>query len=302
MHLKAWFMLVRPFTLIAPFIAVLFGCIIQLATYDNLAIFADNILIILVGAAALAAAQAVGQVMNQVEDVDIDKENGKGYRPIASGEINKSSAEAVAWVFAIFSILIGFSINIRYGLFMVIFILFGILYDVEPFRLKKRLWINTGSLAISRGLLPLPAAWSIFGRLTDLEPWLIGSVMALWVLGWQNTKDIDDIEGDKKFGMITPAIHHGLKQLSQIIVGLSIASFLLLATYVATGALPGITAALFILAIPTAWMSYKLLKMTFARSSLENNELWAGFYLTLAGFYIIGAGVFLIEPYLQLFN
>ncbi len=302
MKLKAWFMLVRPFTLIAPFMAVIFGVILQLSAYNQLNIFLNNFIQILFAALALSSAQAVGQIMNQIEDVEIDKVNGKSYRPIASGEISIESAQIVAWIFAIFSILVGFSINIYYGSFIVIFILAGILYNTEPFRLKKRLWLNTGSLAISRGLLPLPAAWSIFGNVADKTPWLLGTVMAIWVLAWQNTKDINDIEGDKKFGIMTPVVYHGLKNLSIIIAFLSFASFLLLAFYLVTGLLSINMVTLFLLCIPTLWMLYKLFKMDFSATTLENNELWAAFYLTLAGFYIIAAASYLIEPYITLFS
>lgn len=302
MKLKAWFMLLRPFTLIAPFMAVIFGVILQLSAYNQLNIFLNNFIQILFAALALSSAQAVGQIMNQIEDVEIDKINGKSYRPIASGEISIESAQIVAWIFAIFSILVGFSINIYYGSFIVIFILAGILYNTEPFRLKKRLWLNTGSLAISRGLLPLPAAWSIFGNVADKTPWLLGTVMAIWVLAWQNTKDINDIEGDKKFGIMTPVVYHGLKNLSIIIAFLSFASFLLLAFYLVTGLLSINMVTLFLLCIPTLWMLYKLFKMDFSATTLENNELWAAFYLTLAGFYIIAAASYLIEPYITLFS
>ena len=105
MNLKAWFMLVRPFTLIAPFMAILFGTLLQLAVYGDLDIFWSNFSLILFASFALAAAQAVGQIMNQVEDVDIDKVNGKSYRPIASGHIDEEKAQIIAWTFAIFSIL-----------------------------------------------------------------------------------------------------------------------------------------------------------------------------------------------------
>ena len=282
--------------------AVIFGVILQLSAYNQLNIFLNNFIQILFAALALSSAQAVGQIMNQIEDVEIDKVNGKSYRPIASGEISIESAQIVAWIFAIFSILVGFSINIYYGSFIVIFILAGILYNTEPFRLKKRLWLNTGSLAISRGLLPLPAAWSIFGNVADKTPWLLGTVMAIWVLAWQNTKDINDIEGDKKFGIMTPVVYHGLKNLSIIIAFLSFASFLLLAFYLVTGLLSINMVTLFLLCIPTLWMLYKLFKMDFSATTLENNELWAAFYLTLAGFYIIAAASYLIEPYITLFS
>ncbi len=302
MNLKPWIMLVRPFTLIAPFMAVFFGVILQLSAYDELDIFWNNFAIILFASLALSAAQAVGQIMNQIEDVEIDRANGKGYRPIASGEISIEKAQVIAWLLAIFAILVGFSINISYGFFMVLFLMAGILYNIEPFRLKRRLWLNTASLAISRGLFPLPAAWSIFGNAFDKTPWLIGSIMGIWVLAWQNTKDFNDVEGDKKYGVMTPAVYHGLKKLSLIIALLSFLSFALLAFYLQTGLLSSKMATLFLLSIPTLWMLHKLFKMDFSAITLENNELWATFYLTLAGFYIIAAATYLIQPYVTLFG
>ncbi len=302
MHVKDIFLLVRPFTLIAPFIAALFGIIFQLSWYNEMDIFWNEFVKIIAAALALSAAQAVGQIINQVEDVDIDKENGKDYRPIASGRVSIEEAQAVAWLFAVFSLLISYPISITYGIFITVFLLFGVFYNIEPFRFKRRLWINTLSLAISRGLLPLPAAWSVFGNAGDAVPWLIGSVMAVWVLAWQNTKDINDVEGDLKYGVLTPAAYHGIKNLAKIIAVLSFVSFFLLFIYVTTNMLAKELATLFILAIPTAWMLYKLYTQDFEHGSLENNDLWAGYYLTLAGFYIIAAATYLIRPYITLFS
>lgn len=302
MNWKDLFTLTRPFTLIAPFIAIFFGVIFQLAYYNELYLFWNRIGTIIFASLALAGAQAVGQIMNQIEDVEIDIANGKGYRPIASGRISIEAAQVIAWVISVFSIIVGFLINIVYGVFITIFLLFGVLYNIEPFRFKKRLWINTSSLALSRGLLPLPAAWSIFGNAGDSIPWLIGSIMAIWVLAWQNTKDINDIEGDKKYGVITPAAYHGVKKLSYMIAIFSFLSFFMLLIYIKENLLSKELASLFLLLIPTLWMLYKLLTKDFSLSSLENNDLWAAYYLTLAGFYIIAAATYLIKPYITLFS
>ena len=302
MKWKDLFNLVRPFTLIAPFIAVVFGVIFQLAYYNELYLFWNNFFIIVLASLSLAGAQAVGQIINQIEDIEIDKANGKDYRPIASGRISIGEAQVVAWAIASFSIISSFAINATYGIFITIFLLFGVFYNVEPFRFKKRLWINTTSLAISRGLLPLPAAWSIFGNAGDSIPWLVGSVMAFWVLAWQNTKDIDDAEGDRKYGVITPVVYHGLKKLSYIIAIFSFAAFFLLYMYIKMNLLSKEMASLFILFIPTMWMLYKLFKKDFTAASVENNDLWAAYYLTLASFYIIAAATYLIKPYINLFS
>jgi len=299
---KDLFMLVRPFTLIAPLLAVIFGVIFQLAYYNELYLFWNNIGIIVLAAFSLAGAQAVGQIINQVEDVEIDKANGKDYRPIASGRVSIGEAQAVAWAISAFSIISSFAINAIYGIFITSFLMFGVLYNIEPFRFKKRLWINTTSLAISRGLLPMPAAWSIFGNAGDAVPWLVGSIMAFWVLAWQNTKDINDVEGDKKYGVITPVVYHGIKKLSYMIAAFSFMSFFLLFLYIKTNLLSKELASLFLLSIPTIWMLYKLFKKDFEIAGVENNDLWAAYYLTLAGFYIIAAATYLVKPYVTLFS
>jgi len=299
---KAWLQLVRPFTLIAPFVAVFFGVVIQLSAYGNLSSFFPNIHIIIFASLALSAAQAVGQILNQVEDVEIDIANNKDYRPIPSGKISIEKAELAAWVLAIFAILGSFSINMYYGIFILLFLFFGTIYNIEPFRLKRRLWMNTASLAICRGLMPLPAAWSIFGNPFDASPWLLGSIMGLWVLAWQNTKDLNDIEGDKKYGVITPAVYHNFKTLTKIIGILSFIAFFLLAIYIKYGLLPSNMITLFLLSFPTIWMLYRMARNRVTLTSLENNDLWASFYLVLASFYIIAAATYLAGPYLTLFS
>jgi len=301
-RLTAWLRLVRPFTLIAPFIAVFFGVVIQLSFDGGLSAFLPNVSTIIFAGLALSAAQAVGQILNQVEDVEIDVLNHKDYRPITSGSISPGQAEIAAWGLALFAILVGFAVNLVYGVFMVAFLLFDILYNLEPFRIKKRLWLNTMSLAVCRGLLPLPAAWSIFGNAGNMVPWLLGSIMAVWVLAWQNTKDFTDVAGDRQCGIMTPVVYHRWSTLTAIIGGLSFLAFLLLGGYVMAGWLPVSLLALLLLALPTGRMFYKMARNTIAVTALENNELWAGFYLTLAGFYVVAAAAFLVNPYLTLFS
>ena len=267
-----------------------------------MATFLPNIPIIIFASLALSAAQAVGQILNQIEDVEIDLLNNKDYRPITSGLISVEQAEIATWTLAIFAILVGFSVNVQYGIFMITFLLFGIVYNLEPFRVKRRLWLNTLSLSISRGLLPLPAAWCILGNTTDIAPWLLGSVMALWVLAWQNTKDFNDVVGDRQCGIMTPVVYHRWRTLTVVIGGFSLLAFTLLVGYVSAGWLPDTMLIVLLLGFPTGWMFFKMAKNSIGITALENNELWASFYLTLAGFYIVTAAAYLAGPYLTLFS
>jgi 4-hydroxybenzoate polyprenyltransferase len=293
--LKVWINLFRPFTLIAPLIAVIFGVIAQLSYQGELYLFWQRWYDVFFASITLMAAQAIGQILNQTEDVEIDIANKKGYRPIPSGKISKDEARSIAWILAIFA-LRGFFTNIAFGTFISILIIFGVFYSLNPIRIKKRLWLNTGWLAISRGLLPLPAVWSIFGNPLDPTPWLIGSVIAIWVLAWQNAKDFNDVEGDREFGIMTPSVYHGQRTLASIMILLSGASFALLYIYIFLGLLPKSMYMLFILCIPTVWMIYKMLDKSVMKKlfGIENNDIWAGFYLTLGGFYVVLAISYLL--------
>ena len=292
--LKAWTQLLRPFTLVAPAIAVLFGVTAQLGCYGQLELLFERWATVIYCMLCLMMAQAVGQILNQTEDpVELDIMNKKSYRPLPSGRINRDEAMSLAWILAVFTLARSFTVNLWFGAFISTLLLFAITYNMEPIRIKKRVWLNTGWLAISRGVLPFPAVWSIFGSPLDLEPWLIGSVIGVWVLAWQNTKDLNDIPGDLKFGVVTPALYHGVRKLGIIMLPISLLSFILLGIYIWIGWLPMMLGTLFLLGVPTLWMHFKYLTKDIRElTTLENNDLWAGFYLGLAGWYILAALAF----------
>jgi len=290
--LKAWIQLVRPFTLLAPALAVLFGTIACLAAQRNLVIFWPNFAAVFSGMVALAAAQAVGQILNQSEeDPGVDIMNKKGYRPIPSGKASPEEARALACLLGFFALADGFGINIVFGSFVTVLIFCAVFYTRRPLYIKKRLWVNTGWLALSRGLLPLPAAWSIFGGVADLTPWLMGSAMFLWVLAWQNSKDIGDVGGDKTFGITTPCVYHGVGRLGYIIVPISVLSFVLLEAFILLGLLPLAYSLLFILALPTAAMHVAWIRGSFKDIvvPIENSIIWVGYYGGLSGWFILAA-------------
>ena len=80
-RLVGYIQLVRPFTLVAPILAGIFGVLAPINNID----FQTFLVAIYVGV-TLALAQAAGQCLNQYADVELDKVV-KPYRPIPSGLI-----------------------------------------------------------------------------------------------------------------------------------------------------------------------------------------------------------------------
>ena len=71
------------------------------------------------------------------------------------------------------------------------------LYSVPPFRTKRLgIWANV-TIAIPRGVLLKVAGWSSVKTIVGVEPWYIGAIFGLFLLGATTTKDFADMEGDR---------------------------------------------------------------------------------------------------------
>ncbi|MFW6144081.1 MAG: UbiA prenyltransferase family protein [Candidatus Natronoplasma sp.] len=288
-RIRGFIQLVRPYTLFAPMLAVLFGVVAQMGYSGNLHLFWDRIDWIIYGGISLTLAQASGQITNQACDPpELDRINDKGYRPIPSGIISQEEAISIAWLLTLLAVTIAFLIAKHFGIMILAIYLTIVAYNFEPLRLKKRLWINNIAMALTRGMLPLPAAWSIFGDVMNPLPWMIGICIFLWVVGWQSAKDIEDIEGDKEYDIMTPAVYHGVPKLKKIIIAPSIASFLLLLIFLGFDLIPASFSLLLLLAVPTLVM-HRYIGEDRAIDFLENDIVWQLFYLVLGGWFLLTA-------------
>src|SRR5439155_963547 len=72
---------------------------------------------------------------------------------------------------------------------------FTVLYSAPPFRLKAVPYLANLVIAIPRGLLLKVAGWSCVRDFGRLEPWYIGAVFGLFLLGATTTKDFADVRG-----------------------------------------------------------------------------------------------------------
>ncbi|MCD6383212.1 MAG: UbiA prenyltransferase family protein [Thermoplasmata archaeon] len=295
-RIRALIDLVRPFTLLPPLIGGMAGAIMALAkegtlesisftgTYPFITLSRPVLYPLLTGVSALVFMNAASNVLNQVYDIDIDRIN-KPYRPLPSGIYTR---EETLWI-AVFLYLFSFwraAIVGRTFFFMILLIaLFTIIYSVPPLRLKKRLWISNISIALPRGMLGIVASWCIFGNITDPTPWAIGAVMAIYLVGSTTTKDLTDVEGDRKYGVRTLPVVYGKKKA----IYLSLPFFLLpsLATlfFVQKGLLPDKAFYLGLILLPWGtWVAYLLAREGDRPDEhFENSPAWRHMYIMLMG-------------------
>ena len=304
---RAFLDLVRPFTLLAPALGGISGAFMALLVEGELSspYFSNSfpffnwpglpILTMISGITSLVFLNAASNTLNQVYDRDIDKIN-KGYRPIPLGIVNPREGVWIAVVLYGIALWRGAMVN-RYFLLMVsILILFTIAYSVPPFRLKKRLWLSNISVALPRGMLGIVAAWTITGDITNPIPWLIGSIMAIFLVGSTTTKDITDMHGDRLYGMRTLPVFYGKKKAIILSSPFYIVPFLLMGLYWYFDLLPEYSLVMaLVFFIWSSLVIYLLYKEGDKEDQhFENSPAWKQMYLMLMGMQLGFLSLFII--------
>jgi 4-hydroxybenzoate polyprenyltransferase len=232
-----------------------------------------------------ALLNAGNPALNQIYDFDIDRVN-KPKRPLPSGRLTVSQV----WWFT----------NITYALALVLawlvaprgrhecFWLVAVavvctyLYSVPPFRTKRLgIWANV-TIAIPRGVLLKVAGWSAVKTVMGVEPWYIGMVFGLFLLGASTTKDFADMEGDRLGGCRTLPIVYGVKRAAWMISPSFVLPFLLINVGTAFGILTGHALLLhalgFVMTMYGLYVCYLMLKRPEDLAIDENHVSWAHMY------------------------
>jgi 4-hydroxybenzoate polyprenyltransferase len=287
--------LVRPFTLLAPVVGV--ACT-AVAPSRVLGLPYD---VRLVGLAALSAACATGasNAWNQAFDADIDRQN-KPERPIPSGRATVAQALRFGHVLAalalVFALMVGFLQPRRpdaaAGAWAYVFVqcvAIGLLstwiYSAPPLRTKRSTIGALLTIAIPRGFLVPVAGWSVLAAPTTLEPWALGLVPGLFVLGAASTKDFADVEGDRAHGCRTLPVVLGARRAAYVVAPFLVLPFLLYPLLASQGVLwPPTTLWVrlsLVLASLGAFAAWQLLSDPSRLATERNHPAWRAMYLLM---------------------
>jgi len=281
-RISAFIALMRPFTILGAIIAGF-----SLNYYFSIVsgtptTFLQSLIIGLV----LGFLQAGGQALNQgiIEEILIDRINGKTYRPTVKGLISPDEALVFATYLFLAGITLAFCLNFQSGFIAILIALFAITYSAPPLRVKKFFLVNNIHQGIARGLLPALYVSSLYGCQT--KGLLFGIPLAIWVTGAQASKDFGDEKGDKKFGIMTFPVKLGREKALKLMWILMIASFSLYNIMVGLLLVPLKFVILNILVLPSIFIVYAL-KRDIKTEKMENNLGWVAFYGTLSLFYLL---------------
>src|ERR1041385_3761636 len=178
-----------------------------------------------------ACLNAGNNALNQIYDLDIDRVN-KPKRPLPSGRLSMRAA----WTFTLAAYAVALTLawlvqpGNRHECFWIVLIATAItiLYSVPPARTKRLgIWANV-TIAVPRGVLLKVAGWSSVKTIVGLEPWYIGAIFGLFLLGATTTKDFADMEGDRRGGCRTLPIQYGVRRAAWMISPSFVVPFLMI--------------------------------------------------------------------------
>lgn len=285
--LKAYVELARPFTLLPPALGVLSGAVTAWgsAHAGKPPVTWDLASDVVWGTLMAAVLNAGNNAINQIYDLDIDRVN-KPRRPLPAGTLTLREA----WGFTIVSFLLAWLLAWlvapvgRHECFWIVLFTSVLcwVYSAPPLWTKRRGFLANITIAIPRGVLLKVAGWSTVLSVMDVEPWYIGSVFGLFLLGAASTKDFSDMEGDRAGGCTTLPIVYGVKRAAWIIAPFFVLPFLLIPIGVATRVLTGNPVLLNILGVTLVlygcYTVYLLVRRPEELAATENHPSWTHMY------------------------
>jgi 4-hydroxybenzoate polyprenyltransferase len=192
------------------------------------------VLTVALGSLCASFMNAASNAINQIYDLEIDRIN-KPSRPLVTGELTVREVWGFTWVLYALALIPTWLVVVYpyttwgeklaaplawHETFFIYLLgaFFTFVYSApELGRTKARgMWANL-TIAVPRGMLLKVAGWAMVARIAHSEPWFIGAVIALFLMGAASTKDFADIEGDRAGGCRTPPILYGVRKAAWII-------------------------------------------------------------------------------------
>jgi 4-hydroxybenzoate polyprenyltransferase len=285
MKWRAYVELARPFTLVAPALGFISGSLTAAGAAPREPWSASLLVPAIVGSTMAAVLNAGNNALNQIYDLEIDRVN-KPKRPLPGARL--SIAEAWWFTLASYALALALAWLVAPGgrhecfWLVAVAVVCTVLYSVPPFRTKRLgIWANV-TIAVPRGVLLKVAGWSAVKTIAGVEPWYIGAIFGLFLLGATTTKDFADMEGDRRGGCRTLPLQYGVRRAAWMISPSFVMPFVMIPAGAWAGVLTGSFRLLQLLgAIMAAYglyVCYLMLRRPDELAVEENHVSWAHMY------------------------
>ncbi len=306
--------LARPFTLLPPLLGIVSGSVCAFGSAHNpdparrltLAVVAT----VALGSLCASLMNAASNAVNQIYDLEIDRLN-KPNRPLVTGALSLREAWRFSWLLYALALIptwlvvphpydsLGAKLAAPLRVHETFFIylaglLFTFVYSAPGLgRTKIRGMAANFTIAVPRGVLLKVAGWAMVARIGHVEPWYLGAVIGLFLIGASSTKDFADIAGDRAGGCKTLPILHGVRKAAWIISPFFVLPWLLLplgarlrdpqdpAHAILTGNAALLTFLGIVLTVWGAYTVYLLVRDPASLAETENHPSWRHMYLMM---------------------
>jgi 4-hydroxybenzoate polyprenyltransferase len=169
---------------------------------------------VLAGAASFVLLNAASNALNQFCDVEADAID-KATRPLPAGDLSPASVLALAAACYAAAALLAWLVvtpagGREFAALLAVATMATVVYSVPPIRTKRHGWLGLVTIALARGMILFVAGWATVAPVRgDPEPWYVGGVFALFLVGAAGTKDLSDVRGDALTGCRSLAVRHG---------------------------------------------------------------------------------------------
>ncbi|MCB9832212.1 MAG: UbiA family prenyltransferase [Planctomycetes bacterium] len=289
--MRALLRITRPFTLLPPMLGMATGAA---AAHGALGTALDRpglVRSVLLGILMAGTLNAASNVINQIFDLAQDRIN-KPERPLPSGALSIRAAWVLGSLLYLAALTMAWFVEAGAGhecFFIVLFTTFvTYAYSGPPFRWRRFGWRANLTVALPRGLLLKVAGWSSVAPVfSDPEPWCLGLVFFLFLLGATTTKDYADLRGDREAGVRNLPIRLGVRGAMRVTAPFFVLPWLLL---ILAGLLPDspLSApawALIVLgsicSLYGAFLVRLLMRDPEALARTENHPAWTHMYLLM---------------------
>jgi len=275
----------RPFTLVAPALGFASGAATAAGAAPRELWSPDLLVYPLIGLVMAAVLNAASNALNQIYDLEIDRIN-KPKRPLPSARLSLEEAWTFTFVTYGVALVLAWLVepDRRHECFWIVVVatVITVLYSAPPFRTKRLgIWANV-TIAVPRGVLLKVAGWSAVKTIMGSEPWFIGAIFGLFLLGASTTKDFADMEGDARGGCRTLPIMYGVRREAWLISPSFVVPFVMIAIGTYLGILTGTPALLYLLSIVMTgygiYVCYLMLRRPEDLAVEENHVSWAHMY------------------------
>lgn len=325
--LDLYLQLSRPFTLLPPLLGIISGAVCAWGSVHNpdpaRELTLSVVLTVALGSLCASFLNAASNAINQITDLDIDRVN-KPNRPLVTGALSLAEAWRFTWLFYALALVPTWLVVVypyttwgaklfapleAHQTFFIYLagLVFTLVYSVPSWgRTKARGMLANWTIAVPRGCLLKVAGWAMVANIWHTEPWFIGTIFMLYLVGAASTKDFADIDGDRAGGCKTLPILHGPKKAAWIIAPFFVFPWLLMpiGAYVAdprapehailTGNPVFLATLGIVLTLWGCYTVYLLLRDPDELTRSENHPSWRHMYLMMMAAQIGFAAAYLV--------